>query len=303
MDGNADHQPRVRHGALNAIPPTRITAATRQAIQAATRLPLVFVERGLDCVLDVFSEAFVTSPAERDLLGTTVHSLANAQPQHFAATIWLECGPTHSYDRCRERGRSAEEPVRVETLVQLNEAYGVAHCRKENRGEVVYNASDARIQAMGRWLNPDSVKLYARTTKLEYATWVDRILSVRRIDTARTTSLPIMDAADAFAQWGDQLKVVGANTLERWDTPGTDSSVMPSPLKRGERLYVYWTDDNEWYPGTFVTSRIEDADGGGRQRSSCILYDAVGAWASCTKAQLTYWHCLDDKLWKQNVND
>ena len=162
------------------------------------------------------------------------------------------------------------------------------------------NASDARIQAMGRWLNPESVKLYARTTKLEYATWVDRILSVRRIDTARTTSLPIMDAADAFAQWGDQLKIVGADTLERWDTPRTDSTVLPSPLKRGERLYVYWTDDNEWYPGTFVTSRVEDADGGGRQRSSCILYDAVGAWASCTKAQLTYWHCLDDELWKQN---
>ena len=66
-------------------------------------------------------------------------------------------------------------------------------------------ASDARIQAMGRWLNPESIKIYARMTKEEYAEWVDKILTVRRIDTARTTNLPIMDAAEAFAQWGVNL--------------------------------------------------------------------------------------------------
>ena len=42
---------------------------------------------------------------------------------------------------------------------------------------------------------------YARMTKQEYATWVDRLVAVKRIDTARTTSLPVMDAADALAAY------------------------------------------------------------------------------------------------------
>ena len=55
------------------------------------------------------------------------------------------------------------------------------------------NATDARIQAMGRWLNPDSIKIYARMTKQEYAGWVDKLMRVKRIDTASKTSLPVMD--------------------------------------------------------------------------------------------------------------
>ena len=40
------------------------------------------------------------------------------------------------------------------------------------------------------------------------------------------------------------------------------------------------------------------ADGGGQQRACCIVYDATGPWAACNKAQLTYWHCLDDEQWQ-----
>ena len=79
---------------------------------------------------------------------------------------------------------------------------------------------------------------------------------------------------------------------------GPSPAAGPAPLKKGERLSVYWTDLNEWYEGTFITSRVEDADGGGKQRASCIVYDAVGPWAQCTKADLTYWHCLDDEQWE-----
>ena len=157
------------------------------------------------------------------------------------------------------------------------------------------NASDARIQAMGRWLSPDSVKIYSRMTTQEYATWVDRLMQVQRIDTARTTNLPIMDAASAFERWGEQL--YGARH-ENWTEDERPPVAGPAPLKKGERLSVYWTDLNEWYEGTFVTSRVEDADGGGKQRASCIVYDAVGSWAQCTKADLTYWHCLDDEQWE-----
>ena len=158
-------------------------------------------------------------------------------------------------------------------------------------------ASDARIQAMGRWLSPHSLKLYARITKQEYATWVDRMMQVQRIDTARTTNLPVIDAADALSIYGDQLTDDGPRP-NRWREPEATTAIEPAPLKRGERLSVYWTEMDEWYEGTCMTHRVEDADGGGKQRSTCILYDAVGAWAQCTKTQLTYWHCLEDEQWE-----
>ena len=162
-------------------------------------------------------------------------------------------------------------------------------------------ASDARIQAFGRWLNPESIKIYARISKREYALWVDKLMSVQRIDTARTTSLPVMDAADAIAMWGDQLNVRDVDKLERWDDAQPQSSAAPpapSVLQPGDRIEVYWTDLKEWFCGTFTSSRIEDADGGGKQRSSRIVYDATGPWAQCTPKDLTYWHCLDDELWR-----
>ena len=163
------------------------------------------------------------------------------------------------------------------------------------------DATDARIQAFGRWLNPDSLKIYARISKQEYALWVDKLMAVRRIDTARTTSLPVMDAADAIAAWGDQLKVDGRAMQDAWhDDADCDAAEAPasSPLKPGDRLSVYWTDLGEWYSGTYTSSRIEPADGGGSQRASRIIYDAVGAWAGCTPKQLTYYHCLDDERWR-----
>ena len=55
---------------------------------------------------------------------------------------------------------------------------------------------------------------------------------------------------------------------------------------------------DEWFKGTYKTSRIEPADGGGKQRSSCVVYDAQGLWAQCNQSQLTYWHCLDDEQWE-----
>ena len=159
-------------------------------------------------------------------------------------------------------------------------------------------ASDARIQAFGRWLNPDSIKIYARMSKQEYALWIDKLMSVKRIDTARTTSLPVMDAADAIAAWGNQLHIQGSDELELWTAPqATPAEASPPPCKAGDRVSVYWTELKQWYEGTFTKSIVENADSGGRQRSSRIVYDQVGLWANCTTAQLTYWHCLDDDLW------
>jgi len=42
---------------------------------------------------------------------------------------------------------------------------------------------------------------------------------------------------------------------------------------------------------------VEEADGGGKQRSARIVYDAVGEWQHCSRKDLTYYHCLDDEAW------
>ena len=163
------------------------------------------------------------------------------------------------------------------------------------------DASDARIQAMGRWLNPESIKIYARMSKEEYASWVDKVMGVRRIDTARTTNLPIMDAAGAFEAWGDQLRVGKDDDL--WDTTPAVEEPKPSALQPGARVAVYWTEMDEWFVGTYTRDVVEAADGGGKQRSSCVVYDAVGPWAKCSKRELTYWHCLDDEQWRHAGTD
>ena len=158
-------------------------------------------------------------------------------------------------------------------------------------------ASDARIQAMGRWLNPDSVKIYARMSKEEYGQWVDKLMSVRRIDTARTTSLPAMDVADALSAWSEELDIHG-DTTDHWTEPPTPFKPGPSLLKPGDRVSVFWTDLDVWHEGVYTSSRIEAADGGGTQRASRIVYDPIGPWAQCKPKDLTYWHCLDDERWR-----
>ena len=32
--------------------------------------------------------------------------------------------------------------------------------------------------------------------------------------------------------------------------------------------------------------------------AATVVYDAVGPWAACSQRDLTYWHCLDDELWR-----
>ena len=147
---------------------------------------------------------------------------------------------------------------------------------------------------MGRWLNPDSIKVYARMSKQEYALWIDKLMAVKRIDTARTTNIPIMDMADAIAAWGDKLGV--DQNMPEWDEPAQPAEPGKA-IAKGSRITVYWTDMHTWYNGTCTSNKLEPADGGGMQRSTYVLYDAVGAWAQCTPAQLRYCHCLDDERW------
>ena len=131
-------------------------------------------------------------------------------------------------------------------------------------------------------------------TKEEYASWVDKIMEVRHIDTARTTNLPIMDLAGAMEFWADDL---GHGTRDPWQE-APETVAAPAPLRKGDRLAVYWSDMREWFDATFLSSVVEPADGGGTQRTSKVLYDAVGLWSGCSTKDLTYHHCLDDEMWK-----
>ena len=46
-------------------------------------------------------------------------------------------------------------------------------------------------------------------TTQEYSAWIDKLMAVKRIDTARTTSLPSMEAADVLSMYYDQIMKVG----------------------------------------------------------------------------------------------
>ena len=161
------------------------------------------------------------------------------------------------------------------------------------------DASDARIQAFGRWLNPASIKIYARMTKAEYAEWVDKMMKVRHIDAARTTNLPIMDAVGAIAIWGQQLDITGKQIMPAPPRDVKPVKPPPSTLKSGDRVSVYWTDIQEWHVGTFTSSIVEVGDDGALQRASRIVYDRQSRWAHCSTKELTYWHCLDDEMWQR----
>ena len=87
---------------------------------------------------------------------------------------------------------------------------------------------------------------------------------------------------------------------DTWRTPPTPMTEKPPPppIKPQQRISVYWTDLREWFTGTYRRSRVEPSDDGGYQRASCVVYDAAGIWSQCKEKDLTYWHCLDDELWR-----
>eukprot|EP00966_Prymnesium_polylepis_P067943 1579304-Prymnesium_polylepis.1 len=99
-------------------------------------------------------------------------------------------------------------------------------------------ASDGLIMAFGRWLDPESVKIYARLGVDEYCHWMDEIMKVQSIDAARTTSLPCTDAADALAGWHDVLNDKEPPSDSWQSQPDTLSDTA---LAKGTRIAVYWT--------------------------------------------------------------
>ena len=165
------------------------------------------------------------------------------------------------------------------------------------------DAPDLLIQALGRWLNPESIKIYARLGVQEYGYWVDKLMTVRHIDATRTTNLPAMEQADVLRPWWEHLGGAEEQRCGRYptndifDAAAASAAASASPsLTRGQRISVFWTEMDAWYDGTVASSRVERADDSSLQRATHINYDPVESWR--TARQLSYWHCLDDENWR-----
>jgi hypothetical protein len=134
----------------------------------------------------------------------------------------------------------------------------------------------------GRWLNPASLRIYARMTTTEYTSWVDRLLSVRHIDAARTTNLGLFDESSFMQGWEEGFR--------QREEQGADALALPAV---GARLHVLWIDSpagsglDEWYVGTVTSYRGSDAH---------VAYDAVGPWKKAS--DLSYWHDLSTETWE-----
>lgn len=161
-------------------------------------------------------------------------------------------------------------------------------------------ATDPMIMAFGRWLNQESVKIYARLTTEEYAHWMNKIMSVTTIDAARTTNLPPMEIADMIREWhtelGDKEKVAPRGNIDPYDVAAElNERPHDTVLKKGTRISVFWTDMHEWFNATVTSSRLEWGDDGRPQRATHVIYDATGPWTR--PRDLKHWHCLEDINW------
>ena len=66
------------------------------------------------------------------------------------------------------------------------------------------------------------------------------------------------------------------------------------PLSKGQRIRVYWTEEDEWYDATHLSTRKAVDNDGEHMFESHIEYDPVGVWLKQTR----YWHCLQNELWE-----
>lgn len=64
------------------------------------------------------------------------------------------------------------------------------------------NGEENGVQMMMlRWLNPESIKIYARASVVEKIHWVDEIAKVKAINAARTTTIDNLAATNTMAAW------------------------------------------------------------------------------------------------------
>jgi hypothetical protein len=130
-------------------------------------------------------------------------------------------------------------------------------------------------------------------------------MAVQHLDAARTTNLPVMDLVDLVQPMQGMLETPTATRKQRAGTDAFDDAaaaatpagVSPA-LAKGTRISIYWTEMDEWFACTILSTRMEKGDDGRPQRATHVQYDAQGAWATCGPKNLQFWHCLDDERWQ-----
>ena len=163
------------------------------------------------------------------------------------------------------------------------------------------NAPGPVIQALGRWLNPESLRIYARMSVVEYTHWIDKMMGFTTVDATRTTNLPMCDEGPALGAMQDLLerrrpRQTQTRGRDAFDDEIENENVDPqhAVLRAGTRIRVYWTGLRKWYNATVTQcKRVRDVDGG--YMTTGVTYDAADGWA--TAAELKYVHCLDDETW------
>ena len=155
------------------------------------------------------------------------------------------------------------------------------------------------MQALGRWLNPESLRIYARMSVVEYTTWIDKIMQFKTVDASRTTSLPVCDAGPVLGAWNNWLDKPVPKTKrgqhDAFDEAAQHHQDDSTVLAPKTRLRVFWTGLQKWYHATVISSRSASDENGATYRATKVLYDAADGW--CTKHELTYTHCLEDIDW------
>ncbi|KAL3929826.1 MAG: hypothetical protein SGPRY_001795 [Prymnesium sp.] len=112
----------------------------------------------------------------------------------------------------RIRGRTLMDPTpsRICGLWRKATSYAL-HPKEQNATNMERATAPIRsIQALGRWMTPDSIRICARMTTTDYTSWVDRMMTIEHFDATRTTNLPVLDAADALALWGNDAESLSA---------------------------------------------------------------------------------------------
>ena len=156
---------------------------------------------------------------------------------------------------------------------------------------------------MLRWLNPESIKIYARASVNEKVHWVDEIFKVRSVDAARTTTVNAVAGTDIMYAWEKELGATNDSATQRatdsFDerAQATQQAAQRPQLAKGERISVYWTEMDAWFSATHMSTRKAYDNDGNAIYESHLIYDATGAWTR--KQDLTYWHCLDDEQWEK----
>ena len=163
-------------------------------------------------------------------------------------------------------------------------------------------ADDATIQALGRWLNPASIRIYKRMSVQEYSMWVDRMMRFETVKATRTNNV-IIDADQMAREWQHCLndeptpKRPRHNTEDAFDRRAADAQddTQPYDLRPGQKIEVYWTAEATWYTAEYRSSTIERGENG-KRRLAHLIYDPVGEWT--TRKDNDFWHCLHDETWR-----